>query len=77
MAKRASPGGVLAMVERYRIAGQFQDAQAALASVVEDFPRLPCVRQVYFEPDTPIRWLDIMYPKRTAGRIPTLECHGL
>lgn len=67
----------LALVERYRAAGQFEDAQAALADAVEDFPQLPCMRAVQLDPDTAIRWLDIIYPKRTSGKIPTLECHGL
>jgi hypothetical protein len=67
----------LALVERYRLAGQFQDAKEALAAAAEDFPRLSCMREVQLDPDTPIRWLDIIYPKRAPGKIPTLECHGL
>lgn len=61
----------LALVERYRVAGQFQDAKEALAAAVEDFPRLPCMREVQLDPETSVNWIDIIYPKRAQGRIPT------
>ncbi|PHH38745.1 hypothetical protein [Pseudomonas putida] len=67
----------LALVERYRLAGQFQDAKGALAAAAEDFPRLPCMKEVQLDPDVPICWLDIIYPKRAPGKFSTLECHGL
>lgn len=67
----------LALIERYRVAGQFQDAKEALAAAAEDFPRMPCMREVQLDPGTPILWLDIIYPKRAPGKISTLECHGL
>lgn len=67
----------LALVERYRVAGQFRDAKEALAGAAEDFPRLPCMKKVQLDPNTPIRWVDIIYPKRASGKISTLECHGL
>lgn len=67
----------LALVERYRVAGQFQDAQEALAAAAEEFPRLPCMREVQLDLDTAIRWLDIIYPKRAPEKIATLECNGL
>ncbi|MEA9977344.1 MULTISPECIES: hypothetical protein [unclassified Pseudomonas] len=67
----------LALVERYRVAGQFQYAKEALAAAAVDFPRLPYMREVQLDPDTAIRWLDIIYPKRAPGKISTLECYGL
>ena len=54
----------LALAERYRVAGQFQDAKEALVAAAKDFPRLPCMREVPLDPCIPIRWLDIIYPKR-------------
>lgn len=67
----------LALVERYRAVGQFQDAHDALATAAEEFPRLPCMRKVQIDQTTSIRWLDIIYPKRASGNFATLECHGL
>lgn len=67
----------LALVERYRLADQPENARMALVSAIEDFPQLAQVREIEVHPDTPVAWWDIIYPKCTEGRVPTLECHGL
>ncbi|KIU54415.1 hypothetical protein QV12_01030 [Pseudomonas putida] len=68
----------LALVERYRRAGASTMAMVALSSAAEDFPHLKQLRTLSaeYDPDTPITWLSIIYP-RIADQRATLECHGL
>lgn len=68
----------LSLAERYRRAGASTMAMVALSSAAEDFPHLKQLRSLSaeYDPDTPITWLSIIYP-RIADQRATLECHGL
>lgn len=69
----------LALAERYRRAGQAEEARAQILRTAEDFAHDPKLREFSqtFEADEPIQWLQIAYPKTASDKVPTLECIGL
>ena len=69
----------LALAERYRRAGQAEEARAQILRTAEGFAHDPKLRKLSqtFEADEPIQWLQIAYPKTASDEAPTLECIGL
>lgn len=59
----------LSLVERYRQAGQIAEAEAALVSAKEDFPKLDTICRLRLDSATPVKWREIIYPKYTPKTV--------
>lgn len=59
----------LSLVERYRQAGQIAEAEAALVSAKEEFPKLDTICKLRLDSATPVRWREIIYPKYTPKTV--------
>jgi hypothetical protein len=70
----------LALAERYRVSGDYDRAEKQLHKAADDFPSIKLIRETSqkFNPATPLRWLEIVYPN-IIYKPPqkTLECNGL
>jgi len=70
----------LALSERYRVSGDHDRAEKQLHKTADDFPSIKLIREISlsFNPDTPLRWLEIVYPNIIyKPSQETLECNGL